>query len=190
MNLLKWFVFLLIGCAACSKSSTTATPSIDGPYRVTALLNDSTWFGSTYASKTVTVAGQAACTTNRFNVGFSTDIPYTNYPSKLPVTGCTGDCIPTQSLGFRNIPLEIGRYEIATLNSCAGQDGAVTYFWLLGGDGIVNVFTSKTSKGGWIEITGYNSTQNAVEGTFDVELSNQQGSGAHFQKGAFKAIIK
>lgn len=190
MNLLKWFIYLTFGCLACSESSTTPSPSepvIEGPYKVTSLLNDSTWFGSAYASKTLDVIGQSTCTSNRFDIGFSTDLPYYNHPSTRPVTGCLGDCIRTQMLEFHNVPLAIGKYEVTTLNSCAGQYGAINYYQLVGGDVIINKYNSQNSKIGWIEITAYNANQKAVEGSFEVELVNQAAEVVHFKKGTFKA---
>ena len=205
MNLVKWLIYLIFVSLACSKSSTTpATPEpiIEGPYRVTALLNDSTWFGSTYASKTLPTHNPytpSACTSNGFDLNLTTDLPYNNSSSIRPVTGCSGKCIPTQIMRFQNIPLAIGRYEIVTLNSCAADSrGAVEYIWLLGGDGIINQYNSQNSKLGWIEVTGYNSRQNAVEGVFELELAGQTSvkalgeptpQRARFQNGAFKALV-
>ena len=185
-----WFIGLVLGFVACSRLSTPPDPPIAGPYRVTALLNDSTWYGSASASKTVALSGSSDCTANRFDLNFSTDLPYDANAPKHPVTGCSGDCTPTQSLSFRHVPLAVGTYEIAALNACAGQGGAVLYYWILGGDAIVNTFGSGSKPVGWIQITSYNASQQAVEGTFDVELVNQTTQTAHFQQGAFKALIK
>ena len=189
MHLSTWFIGLIFGCIACSKPSPPPEPLISGPYGVTALLNDSTWYGSAYAYKAADVAGVSACTLDRFGIGFSTDLPFDNTPPKRTITGCLGDCTPTQMLGIHNIPLAVGKYNLADLNSCGGQYGAVEYFWLLGGDGIINTFGSQTSQAGWIQVTGYNASQHAVEGTFEFELSSETTKSARFQKGVFKALL-
>ena len=192
MNFSKCFLFLLFCCVACSKPVATVPQPVpvpqlvnDAPYKVTALLNGSTWYGTAYASEAMAGARQSGCSSNRFNVGFSTDLPYDNNSSKRPVTGCLKDCVPTQMLGFQNVPLAVGRYEIATLNSCAAQGEAVRYVWLVGGDAAVSSYTSKENKVGWIQVTNYDATQNTVEGSFEVSLSNKDGQMAHFQKGFF-----
>jgi hypothetical protein len=155
---------------------------------VTALLNDSTWFGSADAGKVL--QDQSTCTSNRFDISSSTDLPYDNKQPKRPVTGCLGDCIPSQFLFFQNIPLAVGKYEIVTLNSCGGRNVAVTYNQVVGGDMVINSYSSQNSKIGWIQVTGYNADQNAVEGAFEVELFDRTSKSARFRKGAFKALIK
>ncbi len=200
MKLSKSFLYQLLCCVACSKSVTSVkppsfTPSqsfLDKPYKVTALLNGSTWFGIAYASKAMPVAGQSSCTTDRFVLGFSTDLPYDDSSPKRSVTGCSDGCLPTQGLYFQNIPLAEGKYDMASLNSCAGagHEGAVRYVWLVGGDGVVKSYTSQDSKTGWIQVAKYDTTQNTVEGSFELSLSSKDGQVANFQKGAFKALIK
>lgn len=179
---------MTFGCLACSEPSTTPPERIiEGPYTVTASLNDSTWFGGAYAYETSDITGQIACALNRFDIGFSTDLPFDTYPPKRPVTGCLGDCIATQLLRFHRIPLAIGKYEVSTLNSYAGGYGAVDYYQL-GEEITVDSYNSQTSKIGWIEITAYNRNQKAVEGTFEIELTNRDAKTAHFKKGIFKAF--
>ncbi|MFD2937913.1 hypothetical protein [Spirosoma flavum] len=193
MNLSIWFYCLAFGCLACSKPSTTFSPNLpvdDGPYKVTALLNDSTWFGSASASRTLAITGQSACTSNRFDVRFSTDLPFNNTSPKQLVTGCLGDCIPTQVLVFHNVPLAVGTYNITTLNSCAGQNGAANYYWLLGGDAIIKTYNTQPGSNGWIQVTGYDADKKVVEGTFDIDLSDQSAKTARFKKGVFKAPIQ
>ncbi len=190
MNILMWFIGLTLSAIACSNPSTNPASTIDGPHGVTALLNDSTWYGSANASKTVAISGSSDCIANRFDILFSTDLPYDANAPKHPVTGCSGDCTPTQSLSFHNVPLAVGTYEIAALNTCAGPGGAVTYYWILGGDAIVNTYNSGNKPVGWIQVTGYNASQNAVEGAFEIDLVNQTTQAARFRKGAFNALVK
>ncbi|MVM28759.1 hypothetical protein GO755_01850 [Spirosoma sp. HMF4905] len=190
MNMSKWFFYLVVSCLACSKSATTPeAATIDGPYRVTATLNDSTWYGSASASKTVTLGTENTCTKNRIDISFSTDLPFTNTAPKQTVTGCLGNCIPTQLLTFHNVPLAVGKYNISDLNLCAAQDGAVLYYWLLGGDSILKTYTSQGSSVGWIQITGYNASQQAIEGAFEVELSDKTVQTARFKNGIFKILL-
>lgn len=188
--MLKWFFYLVISCLACSKSATTPeAATIDGPYRVTATLNDSTWYGAASASRTVALNSETACTKNRIDIGFSTDLPYNSTVPVKVVTGCLGNCIPTQALTFHNIPLAEGKYEISDLNLCAQQQGAVSYYWLLGGDSIVKTYTSLGNSVGWIQITSYNASQQALEGIFEIELSDPDKT-ARFKNGVFKVLLQ
>jgi hypothetical protein len=192
MDALKWFFCLVVGCLACSKSATAPdlVLSNDGPGRVKATLNDSVWYGSAYASASVSLAGETTCTSNRIDIGFATDLPLNSNTSGQAVTGCLEDCVPTQKLVFRNVPLAIGTYPITGLNACAGQHGAAFYYILLGGDSIIKTYSSQGSGIGWIQITGYNTDQKVVEGTFDVELSDENARTARFKNGRFQAVIK
>ncbi len=192
MNLSKLSLCLLFLCLACSKPkpSKEVIPTPDGPYKMTATLNGSAWFGSAYASRTMAVAGQSACTTDRFIIGAQTDLPHGSTNLIKGVTGCFENCVPTQLLSILNIPLAVGRYNIAALNACAGQEGAVRYLWLVGGDVIVSTYTSPAGKAGWVEVSSYDSTLNEVEGSFELDLVNKDGQTARFQKGTFKALIQ
>lgn len=191
MNIAKWFFYLVIGCLSCSKSSSTPEPesTIDGPYRVTATLNDSTWYGAAGAYKSIGLTGETSCTKNRIDIKFSTDLPFSSNTPKQAVTGCLGDCIPTQVVVFHNIPLATGKYLISDLNSCAGSEGAVLYYLLLGGDSIIKTYTAQASSIGWLQITNYNASQQAVQGMFEVELSDKTIQTARFKNGKFKALI-
>lgn len=190
MNLPLWSFCLVVGCLACSKSSTgpnPEAPTINGPYTVTALLNDSTWFGSAHASRSLATASQSSCSSNRFNISFSTDLPFNGNVSGQPVTGCSSKCDPTQILGFYNIPLAVGKYELSTLNECTGR--SVDYLLVTGGDIIIKTYNFQRNNSSWIQVTGYNASQKAVEGIFEVVLSDKTAQTVRFQKGAFKALI-
>ncbi|RAI74813.1 hypothetical protein HMF3257_12160 [Spirosoma telluris] len=60
---------------------------------------------------------------------------------------------------------------------------------LIGGDVISKTYTSKASSIGWVQITGYNASQNAIQGIFDVELSDDSAQTVHVKNGDFKALI-
>ncbi|QDK78933.1 hypothetical protein EXU85_10075 [Spirosoma sp. KCTC 42546] len=191
MNIAKWFFYLVVGYLSCSQSSTTPEPevTIDGPYRVTATLNDSTWYGAADASKTIGLTGETSCTKNRIDVKFSTDLPFSNTTPKQAATGCVGNCVPTQILVFHNIPLAVGKYLVSDLNACAGAAGGVSYFLLLGGDSIIKTYTSQATSIGWIQITGYSASQQAVQGTFEIELTDTTAPTVRFKNGSFKALL-
>ncbi|GAB3901773.1 hypothetical protein GCM10028825_54370 [Spirosoma agri] len=55
---------------------------------------------------------------------------------------------------------------------------------------IIHTYGSQNSKAGWIEVTGYNANQKAVEGTFEIELVDQALKMARFQKGVFSALLE
>ena len=187
-----WFFTLLIGWAIGSQSLSNLTlPVVVNPYGVTALLNDSTWFGSGTASKVVFIALDSSCTVDRVDINFATDLPY-NKRSKNVITGCVGDCDPTQHLFFRNVPLAIGKYSLSTLGSCIGvSEGrfAAEYWWISGGDIIVRRYRSLTNSRGWVQVTKYDKSQNMIEGTFEMELFDYENSSARFRKGVFRAKI-
>ena len=188
----KWSLLGIVGCLACSTSSTTPdlTASDNGPYRVTALLNDSTWFGAAYASKSVTITGGINCVANRVDISFVTDLPYNSNAPKQGVTGCLNDCVPTQRLVFYRTPLTVGKYKITDLTTCTAPQEAVIYSLVLGGDAVINTYTSQPNSTGWMQITAYDESQKVIEGTFEVELSDKTTKTSLFKNGMFKALLK
>ncbi|WP_461092075.1 hypothetical protein [Spirosoma gilvum] len=188
--------------------ANVATPSTGNwRYGATALLNDSVWFSSAFAQREHIVDGMD-CTLNQFALGLSTDLPHARSggePTK-GITGCTDQCIPTQLLGFRRIPLAVGCYQLSDLKTCveSSRTTAVDYRWLVGGDIIINHFyprgtTIRKSRGvvveipgydnSWLEVTQYNPKTGQVEGTFEMTLLSRKGEIARFTKGSFRVTL-
>ena len=187
----KWFFFVVISSLACSTSSTMPDPTAAADtYRVTALLNDSTWFGAAYASKSVALTTATTCVANRIDISFVTDLPYSSNAPRQSTTGCLGDCVPTQRLVFYRIPLTVGKHRVAELSACTAPQEAVIYSLLLGGDAVTNTFTSQTNSTGWMQITAYDESQNVIEGNFEVEVADKTTKTTRFKNGQFKALIK
>lgn len=186
----NWLLVVVVSCLACSTSSRTPDPAADTPYRVTALLNDSTWFGAAYASKSVALTNGTACVANRVDVSFVTDLPYASNAPRQSTTGCLGDCVPTQRLVFYRVPLTVGKHRVAELSTCTAPQEAVIYSLILGGDAVTNTYTSPANSTGWLQLTAYDESQNMIEGTFEVEVSDKTTKTTRFKNGQFKALIK
>ena len=208
MKLTNCLVYLLVGGLSCSRPISVPVPStLDVRYPVTALLNDSTWFGAAFAQREYPIEGKP-CTVNRFALGLYTDLPHARSgvePIK-GVTGCVVPCQSTQHLGFLRIPLAVGRYSLSDLKSCTENNTqpAGSYCWLIGGDIIINPFYTRgtvLSRGkrrlidipgtdsSWIEVTKYDAKTNRVEGTFEITLIGRHNEIARFTKGVVKVIL-
>ena len=208
MKLLRCFLYILVTCVACSKvANMTPSTTYNGRYGVTTLLNDSTWFSSASAHQSYTIEGKD-CTVNQFDLGFSTDLPHAKSGGEpiQGITGCTDQCIATQSISFQRILLAVGRYKLADIKSCVedGRWSPVDYRWIIGGDMAINHFyprgttIRKRSRilldipgrdSSWIEVTHYNPKTGQLEGAFDLTLISRKGEIAHFTKGAFRVTL-
>ena len=209
MKLLGCFLYILVSCVACSKVANVFSPSVnDQHYGVTALLNDSAWFGSTFAQRAYIIEGKD-CTFNQFALGLSTDLPHAKSGTEpiKGITGCTEQCVPTQHLGFQRIPLAVGQYKLAAIKNWVEDNilhSAVDYTWIIGGDMAINHFyprgtTIRNSRrifvdipgndNSWIKVTHYNPKTGQLEGAFEITLVSRKGEIAHFTKGAFKVTL-
>jgi hypothetical protein len=200
-------IYLIICCTACSRHSNShvlISSHIDyKSFNVTAALNDSTWFGSASAEREYAPTYES-CTNNRFTLNVVTDIPHilSHGEPQKGVTGCTGQCIPTQWLKLREIPMTVGRYKLSDLKLCLKENtmAVAEYNLLIGGDLAINryypagitIWQGRSNEKipgndhSWIEITKYDSSVNQIEGMFDIKLIGQNKEVAHFKKGIFK----
>lgn len=181
--------FLLFSAFGFTTISDQPPVRSDDPYGVTAMLNDSAWFGTARATQATSVAGQN-CPADRFNLGILTDLPH-RYSGTEPVggiNGCRRLCVPTQHLSLANLPLTPGRYDLTALEACATPTASgCSYQLLTGGDRIVDRYEWQPSDPGWVEITRYDAATNTVEGRFDVTVSSRMATvkTCRFQKGVF-----
>ena len=158
-------------------------------YSATALLNYKPWFGTAKAFRVRKVKNKP-CTTNRFLLVIRTDLPHDGQKleqSGQP-TGCIDGCVPTQLLTIDNIPLAIGTYEIAGLDTCCGTSSACTRYDLLsGGDGLVDRYLPRYSNRIWM--TKYDKRAKRVEGKFELGLYSDEGKYVYFKDGVFSATL-
>jgi hypothetical protein len=192
MSLSKWFVALSTGWVIYAPSVNDSVSLLTlEPYAVTAILNDSTWFGSGAAYKPLLSVNNSSCNEEHVDIQISTDIPCYNIKVKKVVTGCVNACEPTQRLFFHNIPLVVGRYSFSTLSLCSGVDASrlVEYWWMVGDDMISRNYASRTNSQGWVDVTNYDPNQNTLEGTFEMDLIDYEKRIARFRKGVFKVKI-
>ena len=191
MNIVKCFFNLLIGWTVCSQSLNNLVPSLPiESYSVTAVVDDSSWFGSVTARKSFYHYNYSACDKDQVDLYVLTDLPYEKV--KRLVTGCVDGCEPTQQLHFHNLPLAVGKYSLSALSLCAGENGirlVAEYWWMIGNDVIIRNYGSRTNSRGWIEVTSYDSSQQLLEGTFEMDLIDYDKQVARFRKGIFKTRI-
>ncbi|WP_080056509.1 hypothetical protein [Spirosoma aerolatum] len=164
-------------CSACSSS-----------YPVKASLERSTWF----ASGTPTTK-KDLCSQERFNLFLKTDLPYPGSARtrSKKVTGCKGDCAPTQILTFTDIPLKQGYYDLSKPDLCSFEKvGAQGKYVVLGTSGMATQAYQKAT--GWIEITQYDQGTGLLEGKFDLSLLDSTGrvTPVHLSKGKIKVLVK
>lgn len=167
---------LIVLCSSCSKS-----------YPVKASLGRSTWF----ASGTPTIK-KDLCSQERFNLFLKTDLPYPGAAKKRSkkVTGCKGDCAPTQVLTFTDIPLKQGYYDLSKPDLCSFEKvGAQGKYVVLGTPEVATQTYQKAT--GWIEITQYDPGTGLLEGKFDLDLQDSTGRVApvHLSRGKIKVLV-
>jgi hypothetical protein len=161
---------------------------------VTALLNDSAWYGKAHTSRRSWKVKKHK-KSNWFDVSFLTNIPHSKYSFTLDYTSHQAafdtsiNWIPTQWLSFNNVPLAVGMYKL--FNSSSRQDPVVEarYDLLEGGDAISDSYHLKKDDNNWIQIIKYSSITGIVVGRFELKLMSQSGKTAHFRRGSFKAKI-
>lgn len=111
---MKKLLILIAICSACVRQPTLPLSS---QHNVVGRLNDSTWFATGKAIRLVK-QNQKPKSVKLFNLIITTDIDYlgNSLRTRSPVvTGCNGDCIPTQRLHIYNIPLRKGKYKLRKL---------------------------------------------------------------------------
>ncbi|GAB4032093.1 hypothetical protein [Spirosoma gilvum] len=182
-------LLILFGCFwACSKSNNDATiPPLDDTKNVTASLNDSVWYGHGTASR-VSPLIVGDCGKNRFNLYVSNELPYPKGLRQAAPYDCVGPCDRTQYLSFEKVPLAVGKYDLASLNTCASNPlTSVNYGLIVGGDAVFSSYIAKEPASGWIEVTKADTVANILEGKFELTLISYANNNttARFRNGLF-----
>ncbi|RYF70143.1 MAG: hypothetical protein EOO39_16280 [Cytophagaceae bacterium] len=185
MKLLLPFLTLAC-CIACSRPPAT----FNNPYGVTAMLNDSAWFGRAYAAEAAAL-NDKPCAVGRFTVFLATDRNYPGGELRLSpevVAMQAGEFVPRQRLTFSNIPAKKGFHHVSELNQCGGISVEQGNFLLLGnGSGIMDAYFLKPSKSNQVRIVKIDSATRTITGSFKLTLANPTGRTAHFRNGWFVA---
>ncbi|WP_040005211.1 hypothetical protein [Fibrisoma limi] len=167
------------------------------------MLSDSTWFATGKALRLVK-RSEAPTSVRQFNLQITTDLGYPGNTSanRSPiVTGCNGDCVPTQRLHLYTIPLRKGKFKLSKLDKRRVVDDERTNYWLLiNGGGVVKNYRFGGRRHGWVRITRYDRQSNVIEGRFSFDLDenlNQVGrrlnslpSVARFRDGLFRIPLE
>ncbi|ARK11476.2 hypothetical protein A6C57_14730 [Fibrella sp. ES10-3-2-2] len=178
-------------CVACSRP-----PAIyNNPHGVTAMLNDSAWYGTVQAINAANFIDKP-CAEGKVMLMIKTDIPYPgneSFSKSETVNGCVGECVPTQALYINNIPLKKGTYSLSKLAECGSfaiKD--VVYAWLVNGSGLKRGFRLQPKKANWVRVTRYDPRENTLEGRFEANLidfklnsTESTGRAAQFRQGRF-----
>ncbi|MFD2935360.1 hypothetical protein [Spirosoma flavum] len=197
---MKRILVLFMTCTACIRPPSLPTSS---QYNVIGVLNDSTWFATGKAIRLVKPKEQPN-SVKQFNLQMITDI---NYPgngsaTRSPIiTGCLGECIPTQRLHVYNIPLKKGKFKLRKLDKARTVDlERINYWLLINGGGMNKNYHYEGRKPGWIRITRYDPQSNTVEGAFSFDLDenlkvynrliNSMPLIARFRQGLFRVKIE
>ena len=167
---MRWiFVIAVISCS-CARQPRLPENSM---YNVTALHNDSTWFGTAKALRLFQTGSPESV--KQFNIQIATDIPFPGRDMpKTPdytANGCTEECRRSQSLLFYNIPLKKGKYKIAKLDKKRIVDNERASYWLVGySGGAYKKYLFQGRNPGWLRITGFDKKTNIIEGRFAIDL--------------------
>lgn len=198
---MKWILLIGVSCLTCVRQP--ALPSIS-KHNVTAVLNDSAWFATGKAIR-LFQQGDQPSSVQQFNLQIVTDLdfPGNNSASRSPaITGCNGDCVPTQRLHLYNIPLKKGKYKLVRLDKRRTVESDKTnYVLLIDGSGVYKNYQPGHRAPNWIRITNYNRSSNTIDGQFRLNLdANQPTSGtvrtadrtaatARFREGLFQVKL-
>lgn len=181
--------FLIIAsCVACSRPPAT----FNNPYGVTAMLNDSAWFGRAYAAEAVAL-NDNPCASGRFIVFLDTNVGYPGDQLRLSPQQAAmqaGEFVARQRLEFFNIPARKGTYRVSELNQCGGIVISQGNFALLGnGSALIEPYFLQPTQVGRLRITKIDSTARTVSGKFRVTLTASSGRVARFRQGRFIAKL-
>lgn len=168
----SWVLVIMAGCVACMRPPRLSDAS---KYNVTGLLNDTTWFATGKAIRLYPAAINPDAV-KQFNLQIITDIDFAGNGSATrspTVTGCAGDCVPTQRLHLYNIPLKKGRYKLTKLDKKRTVDNERTHYWLLiDGGGVYKEYAYQGARPGWLRITRYDRNASLIEGQFAIGLTS------------------
>ncbi|WP_375448242.1 hypothetical protein [uncultured Fibrella sp.] len=176
----------LVCCIACSRPPAT----FNNPYGVTAMLNDSIWFGRAYVAEAAALNSNP-CATGRFTVFLDSNVGYPGDRLRLSpqqVAMQAGEFVARQRITLYNIPAKRGSYRINELNQCGGIVVSQGNYALLGnGSALIEPYFLQPKQVGQVRIIKIDSAARTVTGTFKVTLTASSGRVARFRKGRFIA---
>lgn len=189
MKHLSWFL-LVVGCFACVRPVRLA----DNQHNVTALFNDSTWFGTATPAK-IYESEDKRCKGQRFMLIIRTDIPYEGLrlnPELPKPDGCiNGDCYSTQVLNLDNMPLKRGRFRLTKLARCGTLNNLSNHYWQTGqAGGTIRKFAYQKSRPNWVRVKRIDYATNQIEGQFALTLTDTSKQVMRFRNGAFRVAYK
>ncbi|KAA0992614.1 hypothetical protein [Dyadobacter aurulentus] len=163
-----YFIFLLISSGCARQPSLPA----NSPFNVTAVLNDSIWYGTGKVLRLRTSTEKPE-QIRKFNLLVFTDIDYPGMgggPNPNTNNGCRDpECTRTQALVIYKIPLKKGRSKIATLDKQSQVKHEIASFSYIGNSGYLNNgYTYQGAKPGWVRVTRFDKATGTVEGRFEV----------------------
>lgn len=173
---------------ACSRPPAT----FNNPYGVTAMLNDSTWFGRANAIDANALTNKP-CAIGKITLLLATNQGYPGDRLRLPpavLAVQAGEFVPRQRLTFYDVPAKRGKYRLATLNQCgdlATRQG--NFVLLLNGSGIADAYFVQTRQPNWVRISVIDSVAHTVTGRFRATLVSPAGRIARFRQGWFRAKL-
>ncbi len=190
MQLFLCFLLFLGFCFGCSRPPHL----VDNQYSVTAMMNDSTWFGTVTPAR-IYESKDKRCKGQQFMLIIRTDILYKGMPPtrKTPKPdGCiTGDCYSTQVLNLDNIPLKRGRYRLPKVARCGTLNNLSQHYWqTFPGNGTFRAFGYQKSKPNWVRVNRIDYATNIVEGQFALTLTDTSKQVIRFRDGLFRLKFK
>jgi len=199
---MKWIILVAVACCSCMRQPSLP---VDSKYSVTAMRNDSVWFGISNAFRLIP-PGKQPQSIKEFNIRFETDLNYIGrqFPKGWPpnkITGCIEECNRSQSIILYNIPLKKGKYKIGGLDKRRKEGESRSGYWLVGpSGGAYKRYFYEGRNPGWIRVTRVDKMTNTVEGNFSISfdedlkyeerLKNDIPPVAKFTNGLFRAMLK
>lgn len=189
---MKWSIFLLLACMACSKRPTLTTS-----------LNGSSWSGTGEATEIHTNSNKT-CSVDRFSILVSTTMPYNmamvaaNNPLHKPNSTVNPDSTVRQLLSFYHTPLEKSTYNLALPDTCLRPTTSTrtdhttgASFHILNSTtrDVIGYYEFTTSDTGWVKIKKLNWNRGKVKGRFGVTLTDSKGQKIYFKNGKFTSNL-
>jgi hypothetical protein len=174
----------------CALGCTSSLPSLRTQHSVTAMLNDSVWYGQATAAD-ATALNDSACANGQILLFFASNVGYIGDRLRLPpdvLARQAGEFIPRQRLTLYNVPARKGKYALKALNQCGGVVLRQGNFALLGnGSALIEAYFLKANKPNWVRISRIDSTARSITGRFKATLVDTTGRVAQFRHGRFQA---
>lgn len=180
------FALLTSLCSACSPALT----ALRHQHAVTAVLNDTLWYGRVNAAAAVAL-NDSSCAEGKLLLLLSTNQGYLGDQFRLSpevLAMQAGDYVPRQRLTFYNVPARRGKYPLRTLAACGGVVRKQGDFALLGnGSALVEAYFLQPGKLNWVRITRIDSAARLVTGKFRATLLGPAERVARFRKERLRA---